>query len=65
LCGLNKLLILLTETNGNQPGDPKRDIAIILDFACAEGVVADKPTLVFIGLGSDTYSIVKDVLETK
>ena len=51
--------------NGKQPGDPKKAVEVMLDFVRGEGVAVGKPAPVVIGLGSDTYSIVKSVLEAK
>ena len=51
--------------NGKQLGDPKKGVEIMLDFVRGEGVAAGKPTPVTLGLGSDTYTIVKSVLESK
>jgi hypothetical protein len=55
----------IPELNGNQLGDPRKGVEVMLDFVRGEGVAASKPVPVVIGLGSDTYGIIKDTLQAK
>ena len=50
--------------NGNQIGDPKKGVEIMIDIIKGEGKAAGKKTPPYIGLGSDAYSIIKEANET-
>ena len=47
--------------NGNQPGDPKKAVEILIDIVKGEGVAAGRVPPTYVGLGSDAYQIIKDV----
>jgi len=53
----------LVAYNGNQPGDPKKGVQVMIDVVKGEGVAANKPFVPVVLLGSDCYRIVRDILE--
>ena len=55
----------LKQIDGTQPGDPVKAMRVLVDVVRGEGVAAGRTTPVVLGLGSDYYRAVKDILEAK
>jgi NAD(P)-dependent dehydrogenase (short-subunit alcohol dehydrogenase family) len=53
----------LVAYNGNQLGDPKKGVQVMIDVVKGEGVAANKPFDPVVLLGSDCYRIVRGILE--
>ncbi|EKM54430.1 uncharacterized protein PHACADRAFT_210230 [Phanerochaete carnosa HHB-10118-sp] len=60
-----KVLPGLAARNGKQPGDPKKGVEVMLDVVRGEGIAAGKRVPFAVGLGSDYYNIVTDILDAK
>ncbi|TCD69272.1 hypothetical protein EIP91_008207 [Steccherinum ochraceum] len=46
--------------NGNQIGDPKKGVEVMIDIIKSEGLAAGRTPPPYVGLGSDAYTIIKD-----
>lgn len=51
------------DTNGKQPGDPKKAAQVIVDVVRKEGIAAGRETPSVVVLGSDAYGIIKGICE--
>ncbi|KAI0045390.1 short chain dehydrogenase [Auriscalpium vulgare] len=52
---------LFTGANGRQPGDPKKLVALVVDFVRGEGAAAGRPLPPVLHLGSDTMYVTREV----
>lgn len=53
---------IVTGFDGNQPGDPRKAIKLIVDVVRGEGKAAGKPFPFRLPLGADDIAIVRDEL---
>ena len=49
----------LLEYNGNQPGNPLKGVEVIVDVVKGEGSAKGKEFPLFVGLGSDFYTVAR------